>query len=388
MSDYSFCSACGKELVDGANYCPGCGRPLHSVPSPKDKKGFGIRDAFNFLGAWTAAVLLCFLAVNVGIALWIAPEIVANIGDRGYAIFILVPFVLNVFIAEGALAVLFFLIILAILIVSFVLLAWKSPGILREMSGDFSEEPSPLFKVGTLFAAVLFFNYLFYLTVSLLGNQPGSPDFSSLEDWRLLFVLMNAAVYEELISRTLLIGVPLAIMVLLNKREGSWLRPLVGGTGMGDAEKILIVFSAVFFALGHYQGWDMWKLLPTFLAGLAMGYLFVKYGLYASIMFHFSFNFLSAPMVFSDSMLVLFLLGMLILGFLGVGAPFFLIYSKEAIESITGKPLFPPREKEALQEDVAADEHELPNPVCPTCGQKGALYKQGEFECPRCGERY
>ena len=390
MSDYNFCPACGEGLVDGGNYCPSCGKPLRTVPSPPQKKNFEIMDAFKILGAWSSALLLCLLTVYVAIALWISPEIVANIGDGGYPFFILVPFILVLFIAEGWLAVVSFLIILAILVASFILLAWKSPGILREMSGDFSNEPSPLFKVGTLFAAVLFFNYLFYFLITVLGNEPSSPDFSSMDDWRLLFVLLNASVYEELISRTLLIGVPLSIMVLMNKREGSWFRPLFGGTGMGDAEKILIVFSALFFALGHYQGWDLWKLLPTFLAGLAMGYLFVKYGLYASVMFHFSFNFLSAPMVYSDSLLVLFLLGVTILGFLGLGFPFFLIYAKEAIESVTGKPLFPPRdgENEDSQVGDAVEEYRMPSPVCPSCGQKGALYRQGNFECPRCGKRY
>ena len=50
------------------------------------------------------------------------------------------------------------------------------------------------------------------------------------------------------------------------------------------------------FGFAHSFNWDLYKVLPAFLAGLAMGYLFLKFGLYAAIMFHFFTDYLSISM--------------------------------------------------------------------------------------------
>ncbi len=390
MAEFNYCPHCGRSLPPDSQFCPGCGVKLGESPAPRAEKTMGLGDVIDLLASWAGVLLIALLTVNVFIALAVSPEIISNIGDFGYTLFILVPFIVDIYTATGPLAIAFYVAIVAILVASWGLLIWNSKRAAKEVTGDFSGERSPLFKVTTLFAAILFFNYVFILLIEMGGTTPSTPGFGALPDWYLFYVLMNAAVYEELICRVLFIGVPISIMVLMNRREGSPLRALIGGTGMGDAEKVLIIISSVLFAFGHLEGWDVWKIFPTFLAGLAMGYLFVKYGLYAAVMFHFSFNFLSAPALYTDSLLAMAFTGVLIIGFLGLGVPYFFIYAKAAIESVTGKDLSlkglqGPQEAPSRPRE---DPYPMPRAKCPSCGNDGAVYQRGELQCPRCGERY
>src|SRR3989449_9122079 len=73
------------------------------------------------------------------------------------------------------------------------------------------------------------------------------------------------------------------------------LRYLVGG-GMSRRTPLpvllpatlFLVASSVVFGLAHAPGYGIWKVLPTTVAGLAMGYLFLRHGLHAAILFRFA----------------------------------------------------------------------------------------------------
>ena len=392
MSEYNFCPSCGSRLPGGASYCPSCGRHLNPVPypdRPTEPKRLSAREIVDLVGAWGSILLLGLLLFNTFVALWIAPEIFANIGDVGVTLFIMVPLIIEVFRLTGTLAELYYILILIAFLASFALLLWHSRDFASELRGEFKERRTPLFALTTLFAAVYLFNYGFYFLVTMLGAEVETPAFSSLEDWRLLFLLLNAVVYEELISRILLIGVPIAIAILIGRKEGSWYRALFGGTGTGRLEQALVLFSATMFAFGHLEGWDAWKILPTFVGGLALGYLFVRYGVYASIMLHFAVNYLSAPMIYSDSIVAMVMLLFVLLLFLGMGVPFLIIYAKQGLEALIGKEIVMPKREVAEPPKVPEkEEYHLPRPMCPACGQEGAVYSKGEYVCPRCNNRY
>ena len=86
----------------------------------------------------------------------------------------------------------------------------------------------------------------------------------------LYWVYANAAVWEEVITRIVWIGVPMAVLGLLCKKKDA-LKYLVGGFGMSRAALVLIVISSVIFGFGHLSGWGLWKVIPTLISGLAMG---------------------------------------------------------------------------------------------------------------------
>jgi hypothetical protein len=75
--------------------------------------------------------------------------------------------------------------------------------------------------------------------------------------------------------------------------NGMWGFLLGGGFKIGPLEAFFITGSALMFGLAHVAGWDMFKALPTFVAGLGFGYLFLKVGIHAAILLHFAFDYLS-----------------------------------------------------------------------------------------------
>ncbi len=75
--------------------------------------------------------------------------------------------------------------------------------------------------------------------------------------------------------------------------NGLWGYILGGGFKIGPLEAFFIAGSALMFGLAHVAGWDIFKALPTFIAGLGFGYLFLKVGIHAAILLHFAFDYLS-----------------------------------------------------------------------------------------------
>ena len=123
------------------------------------------------------------------------------------------------------------------------------------------QSDNSLIMLAQLFVAVLSFNVIYNILLSFGSVSTRTPDFSSLSQWAFIYNLTTAAVYEEIMSRLLTI--------------------------------VLIVFSAVTFGLAHAPGWDYWKVLPTLISGFALGYLFVRKGIFLAILLHFSINFMS-----------------------------------------------------------------------------------------------
>lgn len=277
-----------------------------------------------------------FLGANVFLALWMAPEISDLLLTTGFPILassLLPPFVFVLVVLEGTAALVAYWFILAVLVLSFLMMIWRSGGIITELTGVRREVPTPLFSITTMFAALLLVNVLYYSLIGSLGIDPNIPLSASPEEQLVLFSVLQAVVTEEINDRMILIGLPLALLVIMGRKEGSAWRMPFGGMGLGRVELFLIVFSSTIFALSHLEGWDVWKLFPTFLTGLGLGYLFVRYGLYASIMLHFCFNFLSAYVIYSGTLMATVLVGLMIIYILFLGVPFLIIYT---IRSIRG----------------------------------------------------
>ena len=84
---------------------------------------------------------------------------------------------------------------------------------------------------------------------------------------------------------------------------------------MSKAAFILIVVSSVLFGLAHFDGWGWSKVPDAALGGLLFAYIYVQYGLYASILAHCANDVLTT---------VTYTVGagvesMALLGFLGLG---------------------------------------------------------------------
>ena len=155
-----------------------------------------------------------------------------------------------------------------------------------------------------LMFSIFCFEFFYGLFVTkLLGISRHIP--SSLYEvafWQRLYRLPEAPVIEELVHRTLLLGVPLyfihnygskehklkPLLLSLFKRENR--RYLFGkGLKLDLTSLLILLLSSAVFSLGHL-GWDWTKLVPTFIGGVVLGILFLKKGLHVSILLHFSIN--------------------------------------------------------------------------------------------------
>jgi hypothetical protein len=179
---------------------------------------------------------------------------------------------------------------------------------------------------------------------------PKTPSFGSMPLWQFMFSLSNASVHEEIVSRILLIGLPLLIVDLFRKRKiRIWKYFLGGGFDIEPGSLFLIIFSSLIFSYAHVFGWDFYKILPVFATGLALGYLFLKKGICACIILHFSFNYPSAllrvleklPFLNLFAVPILFFLSLLIVTWI-VACPFYFL--KYVYKMVKGIPkIFKPR---------------------------------------------
>ncbi len=306
----------------------------------REQRSRAIEHLFRRLkqfGAVSCISLFIYLATALLVLLIMTPETMQRLDALGPmsgegTLFVITPFIVPIAYLDGLALVLFFILIVIAITVSFLYMIGESfPGIINEFLVGRPGRHSTILTIGGLFFAILTMNVLYYSTLGASGVSPTTPDFGSEPLWVSLYGFAEASVWEEVISRVLLIGVPLLWIDLLFRR-GQLLQPIryfIGGKiKFGAIECALILFSSVMFGLAHVQAWDIWKVTPTAITGLCFGYLFVRIGLYAAIIFHFSFDFLDIPTrYFGDSATVA--LGLLTFVWLAAGLIFLVYYAMQ-----------------------------------------------------------
>lgn len=384
------------------------------------------------VGTYAAIALLVLMAVNVIITIWGAGLVYPHM-DRSVGLFIITPFIVSVARLTGGLFFLYYLFLMVAIVASFIWMLKKSFTPLSEelVVKSPARGHSPLYVIATIFMAVLSFNIIFYLFVQGSGASPTTPSFDSQELWQTIYGFAGASVWEEVVSRILLIGVPLLLVDALLRynnpdRKMHKLRQYVlgGGFTIGRKEAFFLVFSSIMFGAAHVFSWDVFKIFPAAVAGLAFGYLFLRLGVYAAILLHFAFDFLSVPLdVFPDSTLLTSVLGLTLIVWVVVGVPYLLLYASKGVGWLRGKRVWPDVPKATPQPSYGAyyGNYYAPYPpapyvppapyaggnappvmapppqngrvrdptafgfTCRNCGNREALYKDGQLTCTRCG---
>ncbi len=293
-------------------------------------------------GTATAAALVLFLLANNLILLIAGAPLAA-----GYAagtdsvvvdLYLITPVPVGVAGLAGLAAAAWHLALVAVITASCVLfLRQHGRGALQNFSrvllGPGSprlDEPNGIFLMARLFCVSVFATETVYILARLFGGVPNIPEgITSADPGQLLITLAHASVWEEVVSRSLLLGLPL--LAVHWSGRGSLDRPawryLTGGKLALDGPAVaFLLFSASAFGLAHVASWDLWKLPGSFVAGLVFGVLFLRLGLHAAIVGHFLHDYLPVAGVLGSTEGYALLLAIMLLAMELVGAANFIRY--------------------------------------------------------------
>ena len=283
-----FCDMCERSRMMGYTYCTRCGRKLKNDENILLTIGF-------YVGCVTAMVLTCLVLFEYAVAIWGIPQVLPKIGDAGSTLILVIPKIINIISFNGVLSQIYYILLFIAVSVCLALYLYKAYGPVMELAEGNNEpiKSTALFEVPVLFAVLFFWEYIYAFILTLMGVDMGK--LPEMDTWKWLYELLEASVWEEVITRILLIGLPTVIIALAWKHEGrtSW-KYLFGGFGFSKVSLVLIVFSAFIFGAGHLENWGSWKFFTTFAFGLIAGYLFCRYGVYATIIMHFMTDYMSA----------------------------------------------------------------------------------------------
>ncbi|MFA5312910.1 MAG: CPBP family intramembrane glutamic endopeptidase [Methanomassiliicoccales archaeon] len=354
--------------------------------------------------AWAAFAIFIEVVFNIAALTWGTTIIFPNSGYH-FAIFIVTPYLVTLFEVTGWSFLIYFSFIFVAIVASFLWMTKKSWRPFRnELVGQsLKDGHSPLFAISTVFFAVLFFNIAFNLIIMALGIDPSSSGIGDGELWETMYSLANASVWEEIITRVMYIGAPLLLYDILRKDRKDLRRYFLGGGfELKGFALFLLFFSAGMFGAAHVFNWDLWKVFPTFVSGMGLGYLFLRYGLYASIMMHFFVDYLSIPTYVSDSDAALAAVGLLTLVIIAAGFICFVYYLGNILRFLFGwelaleKPVTAGDGQRTRYQGGPPQQYSPPVPyhqaqprqdfmfVCKYCGGTEARYQDGSLTCMRC----
>ena len=234
-----------------------------------------------------------------------------------------------------------------------------------------------------LYSLILFIDLIVIVVMSSLNYKPTNPIPENYPIYALMLALLHASVYEEFLVRFLILGVPVFIWRFAESRSSGFhmnpLRIFGGGYKFGIPEITFLLISSTIFGLAHVSSWGWWKFFPAFLGGLALGYLYLKYGLHVSILFHFANDFVSVPILLDKSLTVP--TGLIFLALILSGVVFTISYSIRILHFF------------GLSKTTEKKMSKLPPPPppwinmkCPNCGGTVFTYLgNGKYKCVSCG---
>ncbi|MDR1690990.1 MAG: CPBP family intramembrane metalloprotease [Candidatus Methanoplasma sp.] len=297
------CPKCRENAEKGCYFCGACGRSLedirvighHPVYEPDNR---GARPGPVSIILAISCIFILLVAVFEVITLLVhSVDVFGFLADKVYGFIVIVPFPEVLFRLEGG-ALQAYWVILILAIVASAVIAIKKFADTAKSSGDIARpdaiENTAAFWVCISMGVMMLINFISVFIVIMTGTEITTPSLGSEAEQ--MFLLADASVWEEIIARVLYIGVPMTVISLAITRKKESLKCLFGGFGMSLTAVALILISSAVFGLAHSPGWDgqTWKIMTTGIMGVLIGYIFVRFGLYAAILLHFITDYLSS----------------------------------------------------------------------------------------------
>ena len=282
------CEMCQMWRERGAKFCSHCGKALDSVPRIEKKNDFNILHLFLLL---TITVVLFIVVNNLVYCIVNFGGISADITTL-HPVPIYIPLGMDdILLAQlhGSIVSVLFALDLIIIGVCLTYAAYSFyRGYMNEQAtGDTDcTEKTGLVGCSTILAVSLLLSIIYIMMTAVSGNPPDASWMSFYTDFEMVFRLTRAGVNEELMYRVFWIGVPMVVVALIVARNSRCWQFLLGGFGMSKTAFVLVVVSSFLFGLAHLNGWGWSKVPDAMLGGILFGYIYVQYGLYASILAH------------------------------------------------------------------------------------------------------
>ena len=290
------CPKCDENRACGYNFCIACGRDL-TDPLPVKTNEPEPVDSYDIM--FIAAMAATLITTVIGILAII--YCIANISNISY-------YLTSFGMAEFSLALVIYAFCLAYAAIRFAYrLTEKDP---ERRNGLLMDSGLMNSAIGL---AVMFFASIALIILVSLVDPVENNFLDDYNEYQLAAVLMIAGPEEEFLFRILPVGIPMVLIALIKGRERV-LKYLFGGFGMSRAALILIIVSAVIFGLAHLSGWNFSKVPQSVMCGLIFGYVYVEYGVYASIIVHGTLDVFNIPGYMWDPINYLEY-GMIFLGF-------------------------------------------------------------------------
>ncbi len=267
---------------------------------------------------------------------------------------------------------------------------------------EISKEGKKFSTFTELIVVLISFTYLTYFISMAITNSStpfGNPT-SNVPTNYLLLTLLHAPVWEEIVYRALILGVPLYLISFRGKIP--WYRAFIGGKfEINRTSIIILIISAFFFGSAHLVSWEPAKFPSAFFAGIILGYLFLRYGIYMSIAGHFiidfmgSYSYIDTP--FWGAMAIISSLVLLV--WFAAGFPYYWYYLRDMFSigkkrsDYYAQPFFNnPQYQNYYQQNYQNYSQNQQNYVlgykiiCPNCGfDQHRVLPDGRLQCLRCG---
>lgn len=354
--------------------------------------------------SWIIYFALFFSAVvvYVGLLWWGSSIVIPGIledacADCKAVLLIIIPLPVAILGPFGGIPfVIFYILVVSVISACFFWLLFRDmPQVILDFKDSLkkgwfaSKSKSTLLLIGQLFAFGVFFNVGYNFVVLIFFGEGALPTGTELDPvWYFLAMVAGAAVWEEIVTRVLLIGVPLFIIALIRRENIE--RPskyfLGGGFRIGQFELPFLVFSAVMFGMAHTFSGGPWVFPPLFVGGLILGYLFLRKGIVASILFHFIWNYSIAftTVAAAYGNYVAMGLGVAFTLFVAfVGLVLTLAYFIKMMRKTQAGAA--PMDQAQTQQPSRIQTTPQTGYQCAQCGNLSAIYKDGRFQCAQCG---
>lgn len=340
-----------------------------------------MNKGYNLFVGLLAILWLVMVAMDLIFLVYLYRPNFLNFVTIHFPLFVIVPLPVLITYLPGLFTAVWLGFVMLALIVFFVMVLYR---------GSIKFENSSLYRLSEFFALNYFLSVVYFLLISYAGHPVITPISPSTPFYFNLFDLTNAGLYEELISRVAYIGIPLFLYYtysISGKRSASrpqnipWYRIMWGGGyKFGKPELTVLVISSLIFGFAHVTSWDLSKVPQAALGGVLLGILYLRFGLYADVLFHFSIDASAVllPQGYGDPLATASttsLFGIIVLIFLAAGAVVIISYIVQAMKSMKGRNGY----LQALSSQYALN-------ACPKCGSKDINFFYDDFyRCNSCG---